>query len=126
MKIPASTRRSCSAVCQSSRSDPDITTDFDVVHVGSDLAYTVGYEQGLTRWEADKVHATLGAPDVDVVPIVAVAGAPVPFGQVSVHGIPVVAAHSLPAMLRALPPVLAPERAAWAASQLRARLPAAA
>jgi hypothetical protein len=27
-------------------SDPDMTTDFEVVHVGSDLAYTVGYEHG--------------------------------------------------------------------------------
>ena len=27
-------------------SDPDITTDFDVVEVGSDLADTVGYEHG--------------------------------------------------------------------------------
>jgi hypothetical protein len=88
--------------------------------------YPLAAALSATRWEADKVHATLGAPDVDVVPVVAVAGAPVPFGQVSIHGIPVVAAHSLPGMLRALPPVLAPERAAWAASQLRARLPAAA
>jgi hypothetical protein len=63
-----------------------------------------------TRWEADKVQATLGAPDVDVVPIVALCGAPVPFGQASVHGVPVVAAASLPGMLRNLPPVLAPER----------------
>jgi ketosteroid isomerase-like protein len=27
-------------------SDPDMTIDVDVVEVGSDLAYTVGYEQG--------------------------------------------------------------------------------
>jgi hypothetical protein len=84
--------------------------------------YPLAAALSATRWEADKVHATLGAPDVDVVPIVAVVGAPVPFGQVSIHGIPVVAAHSLPGMLRALPPVLAPQRAAWAAGQLRARL----
>jgi hypothetical protein len=60
------------------------------------------------------------------VPIVAVVGAPVPFGQVSIHGIPVVAAASLPGMLRALPPVLAPERAAWAAATARVRLQPAA
>jgi hypothetical protein len=84
--------------------------------------YPLAAALSATRWEADKVHATLGAPDVDVVPIVAVVGAPVPFGQVSVHGVPVVAAHTLPGMLRALPPVLAPERATWAASQLQARL----
>jgi len=75
-----------------------------------------------TRWAADKVQATLGAPDVDVVPVVAVVGAPVPFGQVTVNGVPVVAAGSLPGMLRALPPVLAAERAAWAAATARARL----
>jgi hypothetical protein len=84
--------------------------------------YPLAAALSATRWEADKVHATLGAPDVDVVPIVAVVGAAVPFGQVSIHGIPVVAAGSLPGMLRALPPVLSPERAAWAAGQLRARL----
>jgi hypothetical protein len=84
--------------------------------------YPLAAALSATRWEADKVQATLGAPDIDVVPIVAVVGAPVPFGQVSIHGIPVVAAASLARMVRALPPVLAPERAAWAASQLRARL----
>jgi hypothetical protein len=84
--------------------------------------YPLAAALSATRWEADKVQATLGVADIDVVPIVAVCGAAVPFGQVSVHGVPVVAAHTLPGMLRALPPVLAPERAAWAASQLRARL----
>jgi Nuclease-related domain len=84
--------------------------------------YPLAAALSATRWEADKVQATLGVADIDVVPIVAVVGTPVPFGQVSVHGIPVVAAASLPGMLRALPPVLAPERAAWAADQLRARL----
>jgi hypothetical protein len=84
--------------------------------------YPLAAALSATRWEADKTQATLGVPDVDVVPIVAVVGAPVPFGQVSIHGIPVVGAHSLPGMLRALPPVLAPERTAWAADQLRARL----
>jgi hypothetical protein len=84
--------------------------------------YPLAAALSATRWEADKVQATLGASDVDVVPIVAVVGAAVPFGQVSIHGIPVVAARSLPSMLRALPPVLAPERVAWAAGELRARL----
>jgi hypothetical protein len=84
--------------------------------------YPLAAALSATRWEADKVQVTLGVPDIDVVPIVAVVGAPVPFGQVSIHGIPVVAAATLPGMLRALPPVLAPERAAWAAGQLRARL----
>jgi hypothetical protein len=88
--------------------------------------YPLAAALSATRWEADKVQATLGVADIDVVPIVAVVGAPVPFGQVSIHGIPVVAAASLPGMLRALPPVLASERAAWAASQLRARLRSAA
>jgi hypothetical protein len=84
--------------------------------------YPMAAALSATRWEADKVQATLGVPDIDVVPIVAVHGAAVPFGQVNIHGIPVVAAASLAGMLRALPPVLAPERAAWAAVQLRARL----
>jgi hypothetical protein len=84
--------------------------------------YPLAAALSATRWEADKVQATLGVADIDVVPIVAVVGAPVPFGQVSIHGVPVVAAHSLPGMLRALPPVLAPERAAWAAATARARL----
>jgi hypothetical protein len=84
--------------------------------------YPLAAALSATRWEADKVQATLGVADIDVVPIVAVVGAPVPFGQVSIHGIPVVAAHSLPGMLRALPPVLAPERAAWAAATAQARL----
>jgi hypothetical protein len=84
--------------------------------------YPLAAALSATRWEADKVQATLGVADIDVVPIVAVVGAAVPWGQVSIHGIPVVAAHTLPGMLRALPPVLAPERVAWAASQLRARL----
>jgi hypothetical protein len=88
--------------------------------------YPLAAALSATRWEADKVQATLGAYGIDVVPIVAVHGAPVPFGQVSVHGVPVVAAASLPGMLRSLPPLLAPERAAWAASQLRARLHSAA
>jgi hypothetical protein len=84
--------------------------------------YPLAAALSATRWEADKVQATLGAADIDVVPIVAVVGAPVPFGQVSIHGVPVVAARSLPAMLRALPPVLAPERAAWAAAAAQAQL----
>ncbi len=84
--------------------------------------YPLAAALSATRWAADKVQATLGAPDVDVVPVVAVVGAPVPFGQVTVNGVPVVAAGSLPGMLRALPPVLAAERAAWAAATARARL----
>jgi hypothetical protein len=34
-----------------------------------------------TRWEADKLQARLGAPDIAVVPIVAVVGAMVPTGR---------------------------------------------
>ena len=39
-----------------------------------------------TRWEADQLQARIGAPDVAVVPIVAVLGAAVPYGQVTSHG----------------------------------------
>jgi Nuclease-related domain len=84
--------------------------------------YPLAAALSATRWEADKVQATLGVADIDVVPVVAVVGAAVPFGQVSVDGVPVVAAVSLPGMLRSLPPVLAAERAAWAAATALARL----
>jgi hypothetical protein len=52
-----------------------------------------------------------------VVPIVAVHGAQVPWGKVVMQGVPVVSARRLPSMLRALPPVLGPERVAALAAQ---------
>ncbi len=65
-------------------------------------------------------------PGLAVVPIVAVHGAQVPWGKVVMDGVPVVAARSLPRMLRELPAVLGPKRVAAVADQARIRLRAAA
>jgi hypothetical protein len=72
-------------------------------------------------FEADQAAQVLSDPGVAVVPIVAVHGAPVPWGKVVTGGVPVVAARRLPSMLGALPLVLGPERVAWLADQARIR-----
>jgi hypothetical protein len=77
-----------------------------------------------TRWEADKLQARIGAPDVAVVPIVAVLGAVVPDGQVTSMDVTVVPARRLPGLLRSLPPALTPERAREVAAQIERRLDA--
>jgi hypothetical protein len=77
-------------------------------------------------FEADEAARVLSDPGVAVVPIVAVHGAQVPWGKVVTDGVPVVAARRLPSMLRALPPVLGPERVAGLANQARVRFHAAA
>jgi hypothetical protein len=77
-------------------------------------------------FEADQAAQVLPDPGVVVVPIVAVHGARVPWGNVVVDGVPVVTARRLPSMLRQLPPVLAPERVAAVASQARIYFRAAA
>jgi hypothetical protein len=77
-------------------------------------------------FEADQAARVLPDPGLVVVPIVAVHGAQVPWGKVVVNGVPVVAARRLPSMLRALPPVLGPERVAELAGQARIRFAAAA
>jgi hypothetical protein len=77
-----------------------------------------------TRWEADKLQARIGAPDIAVVPIVAVLGAMVPYGQVTSMGMTVLPASRLPALLRSLPPTLTPERAREVAAQINRRLDA--
>jgi Nuclease-related domain len=76
-------------------------------------------------WEADQAAQVLPDPGVAVVPIVAVHGAPVPWGKVVMDGVPVVAARRLQSMLRALPAVLEPERVASLADQARVRFHAA-
>ena len=76
------------------------------------------------RWEADMLQARIGAPDIAVVPIVAVVGATVPFGQVTSMGVTVVPARRLPGLLRGLPPTLTPERAREVAAQIERRLDA--
>jgi hypothetical protein len=77
-------------------------------------------------FEADQAAQILTDPDVAVVPIVAVHGAPVPWGKVVMDGVPVVLAKRLPSMLRALPAVLGPERVAVLADEARVRFHAAA
>jgi hypothetical protein len=72
-------------------------------------------------FEADQAARVLPDPGVAVVPIVAVHSAQVPWGKVVTDGVPVVAARRLPSMLRALPPVLGPERVAALADQARIR-----
>jgi Nuclease-related domain len=74
------------------------------------------------RWEADKLQARIGAADIAVVPIVAVWGAAVPWGQVTATGVTVVAARRLPGLLRSLPPTLTPQRAREVATQINRRL----
>ncbi len=74
------------------------------------------------RWEADKLQARLGAADIAVVPIVAVVGATVPYGQVTATGVTVVPARRLPGLLRSLPPSLTLERAREVAAQINRRL----
>jgi len=77
------------------------------------------------EFEADRAAQVLADPQV-VIPIVAVHGAQVPWGKIVVDGVPVVPARGLPSMLRALPPVLGPERVAGLAARARVRFHAAA
>ena len=77
-------------------------------------------------FEADQAAQVLPDPGVVVLPVVAVHGAQVPWGKVVVEGVPVIAARRLPSMLRALPPLLGPERITAVADQARVRFHAAA
>jgi hypothetical protein len=79
-----------------------------------------------TRWEADQADEILGIADVDVTAIVAVHGASVPRGQVLVDGVTVVRARQVPNLIRALPPIVAPERVTWLANRARLRFRSAA
>jgi hypothetical protein len=75
-----------------------------------------------TRSKADRLQDRIGAPDVWVVPIVAVLGGMVPGRQVTSMGVTVVPARRLPDLLRSLPPTLTPERAREVAAQMNRRL----
>jgi hypothetical protein len=75
-----------------------------------------------TRSKADRLQDRVGAPDIWVVPIVAVLGAIVPGGQATSMGVTVVPARRLPGLLRSLPPTLTPERAREVAAQMNRRL----
>jgi len=77
-----------------------------------------------TRWEADKLQARIGAPDIAWVPIVVVVGAMVPYGQVTAMDVTVIPARRLPGLLRSLPPTLTPQRAREVAAQINRRLDA--
>jgi hypothetical protein len=87
--------------------------------------YPMGPVLRAVRFEADQAAQVL-APGVEVVPLVAVHGAQVPWGKLVADGVPVVAARRLPELLRHLPAVLGPERVAGLANQARVRFHAAA
>ena len=78
------------------------------------------------RFEADQAAQLLATPGIEVVPLVAVHGAQVPWGKLVVDGVPVVTARRLPALLRHLPATLGPERVAALADRARVGFRAAA
>jgi hypothetical protein len=73
------------------------------------------------RWEADQADEVLGVADLQVAAIVAVHGATVPWDRLRVDGVTVAPARRVPDLLRALPPILGPERVAWLADRARLR-----
>jgi hypothetical protein len=73
------------------------------------------------RWEADQADEVLGVAEVHVAAVVAVHGASVPWGGVTVDGVTVLPAGRVPDLLRALPVVLGPQRVAWLADRARLR-----
>jgi hypothetical protein len=73
------------------------------------------------RSEADRATAVLGMPAVEAVPIVAVHGAPVPWGSLQVDAVTVVAADRLVDLLRARPTILHAHKVAWIAQRARQR-----
>jgi Nuclease-related domain len=72
-------------------------------------------------WEADQADEVLGIADVQVTAIIAIHGASVPWGRLQVDGVTIIPARRMPHLLRALPPILGPERAAWLADRARLR-----
>jgi hypothetical protein len=78
------------------------------------------------RWAADQADDVLGVVDVQVVAIMAVHGANVPWGQLTADGVIVAPARRVPDLLQALPAILGPERVAWLADRARLRFHAAA
>jgi Nuclease-related domain len=78
------------------------------------------------RWQADQADEVLGVADIQVAAIVAVHGVSVPWGCLEADGVTVLPARRVPDSLRALPPVLGPERVAWLADRARLRFRAAA
>jgi hypothetical protein len=73
------------------------------------------------RWAADQADEVLGVADLTVAAIVAVHGTSVPWGRLEADGVTVAPARRVPDLLRALPPMLGPERVAWLADRARLR-----
>ena len=78
------------------------------------------------RWAADQADQVLGVADVQILAIMAVHGAKVPWGQLTADGVIVAPARRVPDLLQALPAILGPERVAWLADRARQRFHAAA
>jgi hypothetical protein len=78
------------------------------------------------RWAADQTDEVLGVADVQVVALMAVHGANVPWGRLAADGVIVAPARQVPDLLQALPAILGPERVAWLADRARLRFRAAA
>src|SRR5829696_4802928 len=74
------------------------------------------------RWAADQADQVLGVADVQILAIMAVHGAKVPWGQLTADGVIVAPARRM----QALPAILGPERVAWLADRARLRFHAAA
>jgi hypothetical protein len=77
-------------------------------------------------WAADQADGVLGVADVQVAAVVAVHGASVRWGLLQADGVTIVPARRVADLLRALPPMLGPERVAWLADRARRRFRAAA
>jgi hypothetical protein len=77
-------------------------------------------------WQADQADEVLGIADIQVAAIVAIHGASVPWGVLQADGVTIVPARRVPNLLKALPPILGPERVAWLADRARLRFRAAA
>jgi hypothetical protein len=73
------------------------------------------------RWAADQADEVLGVADVQILAIMAVHGANVPWGQLTADGVIVAPARRMPDLLQALPAILGPERVAWLADRARLR-----
>jgi hypothetical protein len=71
------------------------------------------------RWAADQADQVLGVADVQVLAIMAVHGASVPWGRLTADGVIVAPARRVPDLLQALPALLGPERVAWLADRAR-------
>jgi len=78
------------------------------------------------RWAADQADELLGIADIQILAIMAVHGANVPWGQLTADGVIVAPARRMPDLLQALPTILGPERVAWLADRARLRFHAAA